>query len=428
MQIKKFNINLSLILFSIILINYLPLIIPNALSKNSFGVSNSNMLICYIIEIIILVIYFIKNRKNIDITRETKINCILLVLTTIVLFAVQVYNFFINEFEFMDILNIGCIFLNIFLLFICMLNIKIEEKTIYQFFKGIVFFTLLACIVNFILYHDNILGIFGIGKYDRALMIKSFFANRNQFAFILYLSIISNMIVIKKDKNIFYKITLLVFLFSLYITMSRTGLLMGIILLGLLFLFSNIKMKVKLAIVICALIVTLFGGMYIYKNEPDIWKKIDNTILRIHEIKNLSGRTEIWERGVAILNKSPQNILVGIGRFKSMEVLEDVNGRTFSQFHNIYLDTLITGGIMELLYFGYIFFVVIRKLHKSGIEKNIKKIYTATYITYAIYILFESFGRFSIGSSDTICFIFLITIPLLHANSIIKNKEQEKKE
>ena len=52
------------------------------------------------------------------------------------------------------------------------------------------------------------------------------------------------------------------------------------------------------------------------------------------------------------------------------------------------------------------------------------------YITYGIYIMFESFGRFSIGSSDTICLIFFLTIPLLHANSIkiIEAKNQDNTE
>ena len=47
------------------------------------------------------------------------------------------------------------------------------------------------------------------------------------------------------------------------------------------------------------------------------------------------------------------------------------------------------------------------------------------FITFAIYICFESFGRFSIGSSDTLCLIFFVTIPLLHANS--SNAEEKQK-
>lgn len=431
MQTKKISMNLPLILFGIILINYLPLIISNAFTKESFGVSNLHMLICYIVELIILSIFliikFLKNNKKIDLNKEIKINLILLISTTIILFLIQIFNLINNEFKIMDVLNIGCIFINIFMLYICMINIKLEEKNIYYFFKGIIFFTLVACVINLILYYKNILGIFGFGKYDIRVMIKSFFANRNQFAFVLYLALISNIFILKKNKNILYIFTLIMFLFNLYITMSRTGLLIGIILFGLLFLFNNIKIKYKIITIIFALITIIFGGIFIYKNEPEIWGKINSTILRVHEIKTLSGRTLIWERGVDLLKEKPQNIMFGVGRFKSLEALENVKGRTFSQFHNIYLDILVTGGVMEFIYIGFIFFSVIMKIYKSDIEKEYKKIYTAMYMTYGMYIMLESFGRFSIGASDTICFIFFITIPLLHANSI-KNKEQEIKE
>ena len=116
-------INLPIILFIVIFINYFPLIIKNAKTKESFGVGNFQMLICFIIEIIILCIYFlinfIKNKEEFILNKEIKTNILLLVITTIVLMCVQVYNFLSNKLNFMDILNIGCIFINIFILYIC---------------------------------------------------------------------------------------------------------------------------------------------------------------------------------------------------------------------------------------------------------------------------------------------------------------------
>ena len=51
------------------------------------------------------------------------------------------------------------------------------------------------------------------------------------------------------------------------------------------------------------------------------------------------------------------------------------------------------------------------------------------FISFAVYMLFESLGRFSIGSSDTMCLVFFITIPLLHSNchknDIVEEKEVE---
>ena len=92
--------------------------------------------------------------------------------------------------------------------------------------------------------------------------------------------------------------------------------------------------------------------------------------------------------------------------------------KTFTQFHNIYLDILLTSGLIGLVYFSFIYYNVIRKIIKSNLSKKLKRMYICMYITYGIYILFESCGRFSVGASDTLCLIFFITIPLLHSNSI----------
>lgn len=231
------------------------------------------------------------------------------------------------------------------------------------------------------------------------------------------------MFVLKSDKKIIYKITLAIFLFSLFTTMSRTGVALGLL---LVLLLNNFKLKTKIISLAILAVVVISSIFIVYNYAPTVWEKVNNTILRSNELKTLSGRTRIWGNGIEVLKAKPQNVLIGVGRFKSMSALENVNGRTFSQFHNTYLDTLIMGGIVEFIYIGFIYFSVIRKIYKSDLEDKYKKIYKTMFLTYAIYIALESFGRFSIGASDTICLIFFITIPILHANSI-KNKEQEKK-
>lgn len=257
-------------------------------------------------------------------------------------------------------------------------------------------------------------------------MIKSFFANRNQFAFFLYLGIIADFMVMKQNKNILYKLFLVIFGISLFSTGSRTGIALGILLIGIMFLVSNkIKLRTKIITCLIGLLILIVGLVAIYNFKPELWQKISANFIRLSEVKNLSGRTEIWKAGIEILEGNPQNILLGVGRFKSITALENLNGRTFTQFHNIYIDILTTGGIMELIYIGFIYFSVIKNIIKSKLDKKYISVYIAMFITYAIYIALESFGRFSIGCSDTICFIFFITIPILHANSGKENKEEE---
>ena len=231
---------------------------------------------------------------------------------------------------------------------------------------------------------------------------------------------------IKNNKNISYKIFLLIFGINLFSTGSRTGIALGVMLSVIIFLTSS-KIKLKTQVITCFLgiLIVLVGFFSIYNLKPELWQKISSNFIRMSEVKNFSGRTKIWNSGIELLKEKPQNILFGIGRFKSVEAIENFNGRTFTQFHNIYIDLLTTGGIMELIYIGFIYFSAIKSIMKSNLDKKYKSTYIAMFITYAIYIALESFGRFSIGASDTICLIFFITIPILHANSIKENEKEE---
>ncbi len=430
MFLKKIRekLNLPIILFIIILINYIPLILPNMVSKESFGVGTIPMMICFIIEILMLVGYLFKKVK---IEKETKFNLILLSVITFVLLAFQAINFFTTgQVSFMDIINIGCIFINILLLIVLLLNVKIKEEYIYSFFKCIIYMSLAACLVNVILYFKEILITMGFIKSKEWVNIKSFFANRNQFAFFLYLGIISDFFVMQKSNKLIYKITLPIFLLNLLLTMSRTGIMAIIILFGLMFLFTDkISKKTKIITIVSLCILAIIAFIAIKMYIPKLWNTIDKYFLRIERIKDLSGRTEIWKVGTDLLFSSPINFIFGVGRFQSTKLL-NIDGKVFTQFHNIYIDLLLTAGLVGFLYFGFIYFTIIKKVLKSDLDKKFKRLYLVMYITYGIYIMFESFGRFSIGSSDTICLIFFLTIPLLHANSIkiIEAKNQDNTE
>lgn len=421
-ELKKIQNNLPLILFVIIVINYIPLIFLNIFTKESNAVGTIPLGICFALQLIILFL-FLKNKINM--TKEIKLNLILLIISTIVLFVVQIINFFKQEFFIMDVINIVCIFFNVLFLFIGILNIKEEEKNIYLFFRLIIYMALVACAVNFLIYFKEICSL--IFKFsDSMIHIKSFFANRNQFAFFLYISMISSMFLIEYENRKLYKISLIIFIINLVLTMSRTGM-VAVGLFGILYFFTNFKIdkKKKIRLLIILVITLLIGLGCIYMFFPKIWSLLNNSFFRIENISSMSGRLPIWNFGKDLLLESPSSFLFGVGRFKGIENLV-FKGKVFTQFHNIYLEFLVVGGILELIYWLYIFGIVIKKVWKSDINKSTKLLYINMFITYFVYISFESFGRFSIGSSDTLCLIFFTSIPLLHANSIKENKEQYK--
>lgn len=198
----KEKLNLPLVLFIIIFINYIPLIIPNMISKESHSASKISMMICFIIEILILIRV---QYKKIEITKEVKKNFLLLTFITIIMFIIQIKNFIIDDFYFFDIVNIGCIFINIVLLYISIFNIKIKEEDINNFFKAIIYFGIFACLINLSLYIKEIMATIGIINLEERVNIKSFFANRNQFAFFLYVAIISTFFIMQNSNEKVYK-------------------------------------------------------------------------------------------------------------------------------------------------------------------------------------------------------------------------------
>lgn len=430
---KIFNKSrLPIVLFLIVLINYYPLFMNNFNTTKSVAVTVKQMGIAFAIECILLALFIFNNTK---ITKETKRNIALLSVVTIITLIIQVKNFFDGKFQIMDLANITCITLNIAMLFICVLSIiKVKQTSIYLFYIGIVLIGILACVVNFIIYSENMLTVFGINSEAQLVSIKSFFAHRNQFAFFLYFSIASTVILFLKSYKIRPKIVLsiifLFFLFNLITTASRTGLLCTGIFLTLFFITTNkIHKKTKIILVLLAILIAISCWGMIKLRLPNLQEKIikvlENVFIREKSIKTFTGRSNFWNLAFQTISKNPVNMLFGIGRFVGLELLKENNYRV-TQFHSFYVEALVAGGIMELLYFLYIYITVLRKILKSNLRTKYKRFYISLYISFAIYCGFESIARFSIGCVDTMCLIFVITIPLLHANSKLNVKKWKK--
>lgn len=405
---------LPFLLFVIILINYIPLIRLNIATKGSFAVEIKPMAIAMGIECFILVCYYF---KKIKISKETVFNLVMLVCVTVVALVIQYISYKNNDYEILDFANIACKFINVLLLFVLVLNLKIEEKYINTFMKGILYMGIIACIQNMILYFDDILIHLKIVESTKmAYPCKSFFSQKNPFAVFLFTSIVANIFLLQKENKKGYKIFLgisfVLLWFNLILTFSRTGTAIAIIFLGLWFLLTNkIKFRYKLLIGVIGIVCLVVGVNILNKYNPDLLDKL----LRLESVKTFTGRTVFWELAEEELHLNNVNTFFGIGRFKAERLIEKYG---VTQFHNTYVEFLVSGGILELVYFISLYFIIIVKLIRSKIGWKYKSIYLSMFISYAIYMCFESLGRFSIGCSDTLCLVFFVTIPLLHANSI----------
>ncbi len=139
-KIRKQN-KLPLILFLILFLNYIPLFIANFNTKTSNGVGVKEMSICFAIECLVLIVMLF---KKIKFNKITVIQTILLLITTVIMFWIQVQNYKKGSYAIMDFANIICIAINIALFFIALLSIEINEKNIYTFFKGVVLLRIIS--------------------------------------------------------------------------------------------------------------------------------------------------------------------------------------------------------------------------------------------------------------------------------------------
>lgn len=162
-----------------------------------------------------------------------------------ILLIIQVKNVILGNLKLNEFFNIGCQFINFILLFIFMIDIKISDKKIFLFMKCLVYMGMIACIHNVILYFGEMFQTLGFMKGAYMVHIKSFFANRNQFAFFLYVAIIADLFLVEKENNKRYKFFLLIFLINLFFTMSRTGL-ATVTLLGVFYLIFTKKISNKI--------------------------------------------------------------------------------------------------------------------------------------------------------------------------------------
>lgn len=424
-KIRSENL-IPFILFLIILINYIPLFKGNAKTNIVYFVTIKEMAICFVIELVLLAIFLVGRVKLLK--KNTIVNCVLLTLTTLILIIVQAKNYFLGNYEKLDFINIACIFINILMLYVAFTNLEIEEKYISIFFGGIVLLGLVACIVNVYLYKEEIITMFTTAKQ---ISVKSFFAHRNQFAIFLFVAIISNIILILNSNKKIIKallfLPLIIFGVSIITTSSRTGIVSTALFIILFFITTNsIKITHKFFIVYLLTVTVLSIYVYAVNKYPDIVScvtdVVENVLIRENTVKTFTGRDTFWKIAEEVLQENKTNMFFGIGRFLAIDLIEQYN---VTQYHNFYVEALMTGGIMELAFFVFIHIFTFVKVMISKIDKKYKMLYLSMLLSLAVYGMFESMSRFSIGCADTICLVFFVTIPLLHSNTYKKTATTE---
>lgn len=308
--------------------------------------------------------------------------------------------------DYFDFINVVVRFVS-FIFFVSLpFYFKISKTGLEKFMKYIVILGFIACIYNMI---NNFTGLRNILSINNpyAINFKSFFLGRNSFAQYLLFATIANTFLFFSRRSIFNWICYFLFLLNIFATLSRTVTASVSIFLFIFFLLYFRKRILSRIVIIMAL-----GIIFL--------SVISNTVLTsfikdmlIRSDSGTTGRSVIWEIARQMLNQN--NWAFGVGYMTSSSLLQDM-GYT-SQFHSFFVETLVGGGIFDLLLHLIIIVVAINKIiHIYKYDQTAGIIFISAYIALVFYSFFESVSYFSIGYVDSMFRTFFITLPLLYSN------------
>lgn len=406
-------------LFACIIINLIPVILLKVFEISSklytvlvlVAYATQTLLMCWLV------------RKKIT---ETSKNLIIILITFFVLQIIaQLLSYFRwKNIEVQDIANILSLIINIFIFLYLCAKFEVTKKDFIAFMKKMVIVGLISCIYNIIVNWEYIINIFSV-EYSYNVSISSFFPNRNQFGSFMLVMIISTLYILINQRDKKYIFLLLLFIINLILTMSRNAIL-GMGLVFIFFIIFNLKdfykrLSQKQTIIICCIIaVLIIIGIVLLITIPEISDTIDRLFLRTSTGDLTSGRTKVWANGIEIWQNNP---LIGVGRFQAININMTIYNSNLNQFHNVYIETLVSFGIVGLVGLVYIIFREIKKVKNSQIDKTSKRLMITSILVFLVISCFETTCRFAIGYVDALNMIFYFTIPLIYAN--IKGEKEE---
>ena len=308
----------------------------------------------------------------------------------------------------LDFVNMIAKLISIYLFYFLPKCLVFSREALKKYAKLMIDLAIIACIYN-IVSNLSILtsGFAGISSsYD--IKLCSFFVNRNQFGMFLVVSIFLIEFAFSPNRSLYKKIVLVLLLINLLLTFSRGSMISVVFFYIVRYTYNhnivqNIKqyLKVTVALVLLVLIIILY--------VPWIENFMKTMVFRVDT--GTAGRIDVWLMGLKVAS---HNIINGIGSFTGID-LAIKNGFEFGQFHNLYIDTLVGGGIIELI----LLLIIYRKAFKACgrcQDKNIRNSFKAFLLAVLLMGMNESVSFFSLGYVDIFFTINCIKLPFLINN------------
>lgn len=403
MFIDKNELNYIRALFFSIVMMLLPFTIVNLTGKKALLLP----LLATSFIILVVVVLHASFRLNHDIRLEY---IMMSLIYLYILSLTVISNIFMEiNIELFDLINVFAKAITLFLFFSLPKNINLKKETLFKFYQYMIILGIVACIYNMIVNFNSILHFFSINS-SYELSLKSFFSNRNQFGSFLFieLTLIEAYKNKSKNVNIFLYFCSALFLVNLVLTMSRGAILAT----AVFFIYVFLNQRGKLLLKVLSLALFIYGTTMVLMSNNSLFMFIRNMIIRPES--GTTGRSGIWLIGLSVLAEN--NFIVGLGLNTALRIAK-TKGLLLEQFHSFYIELLLNGGILELLFTAVVIISVIKYLAVNNAAKVDKNIIYARLLGFLSLGVFESVSLFSIGYVDVFFSIFIITLPILISNS-----------
>ncbi|MBL6537185.1 O-antigen ligase family protein [Streptococcus suis] len=393
-------------MFMIILLNLIPTALLGLFDLN-LTIYTGLYFICFVLQCILM--WFSLGDNASKLSRPSFQLFVMIVLLQ--LFSHIYLMFVIGNYILSELMVMISVTVNLYFFIFQLHRVHLAEKDIICFFKRLCQLAFAACLLNVFLNFNQLRAIGALtGSYGA--QFKSFFPNRNTFGIFLLVAIISNQYLIDTDKRKIHYFLQLFFILNLILTFARTSI-AGMLIFYFSYVVSKIVVQKQVNLKVIAGLLVLFATSVFFLDQmmssTNILEKIDTLLLRTDSLEDGSGRFDVWLNGLEIgLSTNP---LLGVGRYKALEMNKEIFGNDLNYFHSLYVETFVTYGIFGLMILiggcAYIF----KSVFCSSFTK--KYITLASLFTFGSISLLESTTRFSIGYADTISLIFFFSLPIL---------------
>lgn len=291
---------------------------------------------------------------------------------------------------------------------------KVSPLSFLYINKMVAIFAVFACILSLAMNASYIANdlLFISNSYEAAL--SSFFSNRNSFGFFLVVALASTFLCLLNSrgrrKRLLYVATIILFIASLILTMSRTAMIAFVIFIAI---FSVIKYGIKgIAGLLLGLALAIMTTYAVLGQTF-----VESNIIRAEA--GTTGRDILQEYGIDYYKS--RNVIMGSGvSIPSHDLTEEYG---YSSFHSSYITILTEGGlVLAAAHIALLATVVKNIYYIRKYDKNIYALLLSLLIAFLVYDFMETNILFRFEANSMLITTVLVIAPLYLVNFLKQQK------